>query len=117
MVELDWNKINPFSNNPRLKKIEHNWGILQTVALYEKASLLIGIDSGPYHLASMTRLPALGVFLDISPWSVSLPRAKNRVLCRKNDSAEHLRKWNGTTYEGQTPRAEEIVKAALVNTA
>lgn len=42
--------------------------------LISQADCLIGIDSGPYHLARLTSTPRVGCWWKIPPWHACLPR-------------------------------------------
>ncbi len=68
--------------------------IPKTIALFEASALLIGIDSGPAHLARFTNLPVLFVWKDHHPAAFSLPRDKNFHLVpesRRSSLNRHFR--------------------------
>lgn len=50
------------------------------LALIQAADLLIGIDSGPLHLAQLTNTPALGLWTKHHPALFALPRARTLHL-------------------------------------
>jgi hypothetical protein len=121
IVLLDWDYRVPLVPHSRIRHIKRDWGhlsVLQLAALLEASDLLIGVDSGPWHLSNFTRTPALGVFHDFFPWCVSLPRPSglNAVLTRDSHShctRERRKHWNPIEYSAPKPRANDIAKHAL----
>jgi hypothetical protein len=76
---LDWDgNVTPLPHW-RVRHVHHDFGPLSTMQLLYllgRADLMIGIDSGPLHLARFTRTPAIGVWMSNgSPATWSLPRA------------------------------------------
>ncbi|OWK37881.1 hypothetical protein FRUB_07001 [Fimbriiglobus ruber] len=121
IVVLNWDCPTVKYESGRVRYLKPDFGhldILELAALYERASLLCGIDSGPYHLASMTRLPALGVFHQFYPSCVSLPRAsrKNAVMVPKRYGGVNVwrrKRWGTIEYAADMPTAEDIARHAL----
>ncbi len=120
LILLDWDNRVPQINHCRVRHLKRHFGHLEInelAALYVRASLLIGIDSGPFHLSHFTDVPALGVFHHHYPACVTLPRAKNVVMTRSAPTYRacnlHFRKqWNLVEYAGDMPTAEEIYRNA-----
>jgi hypothetical protein len=123
LVLLDWDNRVPRPAHGRIRHTKRDWGhltVLQLVALMGEADLLIGIDSGPYHLAAMTRLPALGVFHHFYPSCVTLPRPtlKNAVMTRNADTYRPVnqarrRRWSVLEYGGHMPPPADVARHAL----
>jgi hypothetical protein len=101
----------------RCRGIVPSWGRIdqeRQVALFDKLDLLIGIDSGPFHLAMLSEVPVLGVFREILPWRCSLPnpRAVNLVGSRHvNAMRERSDRWHFWQYSGNL-ETRKIVYAA-----
>ena len=65
LLLLDWDNRVPRYDSPRVKHLQDDWRTLSTselIALMYRADLLIGVDSGPIHLARMTPIKAIGVW-------------------------------------------------------
>ena len=58
--------------------------IEQLYTLICRARLVIGIDSGPLHLARLTDTPALGVWFGLHPTAFAIPCPSIRHLCFAN---------------------------------
>ncbi len=115
LVLLDWHFRVPMMDHANLRHVGRDWeqiGLRQLAALYRAADLLIGIDSGPLHFASLTDLPALGVFHQHYPTCVSLPRARNVWLCRGgpyaavNAARNASGRWNIVSYSEKPKHIE-----------
>jgi ADP-heptose:LPS heptosyltransferase len=54
----------------------------ELAALYHRASIIIGIDSGPVHLAVMVGTPVVGLYgpLDPGKWGPWCPADRHRVV-------------------------------------
>jgi hypothetical protein len=118
LVLLDWDLRVPTLAHGRVRHIKRDWGHLsldQLAAVMSECSLLIGVDSGPFHFASMTRLPALGIFHQHYPSCVTLPRPLNVHMARglRELNASRRRNWNIVEYSRDLPSPEEIVTHAL----
>ncbi len=121
LVLLDWDMRVPMLPHARVRHIKQDWGhlsISQLAAVYCEASLLIGIDSGPYHLAAMTDLPAIGVFTHHYPSCVALPRSRSAVMVRNGQDYRPINRarrarWSVLEYSGSTPDAAAIASHAL----
>ncbi len=63
----------------RTRHLGQDWGpssLADLLELIAQSDLLIGVDSGPLHLARLTRTPSLGVWFRHHPVSFALPRAR-----------------------------------------
>lgn len=118
LILLDWDFRVPTLAHGRVRHIRRDWGHLeldQLAALMGECSLLIGVDSGPFHFAAMTRLPALGIFHHHYPTCVTLPRDSNVHMARgvRELNASRRRNWSIVEYARDLPSAEEIATHAL----
>ena len=118
LVLLDWDNRVPRLAHARVRHTETDWGHLtlsQLAALMNESALLIGIDSGPYYFASLTAIPALGVFHHHYPACLTLPRAANVNLTRaahRPVNVTRRARWNIVEYAGHMPTADEIARHA-----
>lgn len=119
VVILDWDMPESASNDERIRHGGSDWSDLslgELTALMRESAVLIGVDSGPYHFASMTGLPAVGVFREHYPSCVALPRAKNVNLAARRQrpiNLERRARWNIVEYAGVALTAEDIAAQAL----
>lgn len=119
VIVLDNERRAPMVGDERCKGIKpsfKNITLEQLCALYEKSELMIGIDSGPFHVANLTPVKCLGIFRDLQPTHVCLPNP-NAIYLASSQYEEHWKirrdRWNIATYEGEEPTADEIVDAAM----
>ena len=81
VIVLDWSGRLEALDHPRVLHLRRHLAGVQSLAeltaLYDESALLIGVDSGPYHFASLTHVPALGIFTGHHPSCVGLPRKRN----------------------------------------
>jgi len=80
VLMLDWDRRIRAPDHPRVAMMEECFGkklsLAELIVLFSHADLLIGIDSGPAHLARMVpTLPVLFVWQRHHPFAFSLPRA------------------------------------------
>ena len=121
VVLLDWDNRVPLVPHGRIRHLKNDWGhvdVLQLAGLLSAVDLLIGIDSGPFHLCHMTRTPSLGVFHDFFPWCVTLPRPSGKTAVMTRDSHRHCTRerralWNPVEYAAPKPTAQDIARHAL----
>lgn len=119
VVVLDYDGRAPMVGHARCRGIKPSWGhidVERLCALYEQCDLMIGVDSGPFHVASFTDIKALGVFRSLHPTRVCLPNPNAVYLCsrRYHDHWERRRnKWNIMEYSGGEPTVDEIAMCAL----
>ncbi|WP_397570673.1 glycosyltransferase family 9 protein [Schlesneria sp. T3-172] len=120
VIVLDYDCRAPMVGHERCKGIKPSWGHIgvdRLCALYELSDLMIGVDSGPFHVAAMTDVKALGVFRSLHPVRVCLPSPNATYLA----SARHQQhweqradRWRIVTYAGDEPTAEDITHEALL---
>lgn len=93
LVLLDWDRRVPKLASHRIRHLD-DLGPVPTDVMFSMmldADLLIGVDSGPLHVARFTDIPTIGVWMPGHyPTTYTLPRSQqlNVVL------AEHTRQWN-----------------------
>ena len=92
-VVLDWDSRCPVFPHYRLRLHKDLFGSLTLEELTEavrRADLVVGIDSGPFHLAGLTGTPRLGLFRDGHyPSTYVVPSPDTWCL-----ASSHLRDWN-----------------------
>lgn len=92
VIWLDWQRTVPHFRHPRARHCDYDWGcptLRETIAIMQRSDLLIGIDSGPLHLARQLDLPHVGVWFHNHPANFALPHRRGRhVVCGK-----HLGEW------------------------
>jgi len=119
IVTLDFDSRAATVGHTRVRPVVPHWPAVDTeriCALFDAADLLIGVDSGPLHLAAMTSIPTLGVFRDIPPNHCCLPNPNTTYLARDcHSTAWRARRdsWRIATYAGQEPAATHIADEAL----
>ena len=100
VVLLDWSSQDPIVSHPRARGVKAAWGDIdleRMLALYSQVDLVVGIDSGPFHAASLVGAKRLGVFPPdhvILPWRCVIPSPGDlhlikRTLHWKPDHAQH----------------------------
>ena len=86
---LDWDDRVPRIAHIRVRHLSDDWTRIDTaalLALMSQSDLLIGVDSGPLHIARLVDLPAIGVWArGGSPLTWSLPHSRqvNLVMSRE----------------------------------
>jgi hypothetical protein len=119
VVVLDFDRRAPMVGDARCKGIKPSWGhigIDRLCALYEQADLMIGVDSGPLHVAALTDIKALGIFRQIPPVRCCLPNpnATYMVPGKLHEQWERRKNlWRFTEYAGDEPTAREIADVAV----
>ena len=119
VISLDWDGREPIVGHERCKGIRPSWGMIafdRLAALYSMADLMIGIDSGPFHCASFTKVPALGVFREIHPVACCIPNPNAAYMVSHNHNEQWDTRadvWRFIKYEGTEPTADGIAEAAL----
>ncbi len=121
LVLLDWDQRVPKLPSARVRHLKDDWGHISLDRLYclmKRAHLLIGIDSGPFHFAKFSKIPALGVFHQFYPSCVCLPRPESVHMTRSSPeyraaNIPRRRRWNIVEYAGDMPTAQEIASHAL----
>lgn len=93
LILLDWDDRIPELNNYRVRHLREfpvN-DLSSLLALYCEADLMIGVDSGPLHLARFTEIPTIGVWRPGHyPQVYSLPRPEQINVV----TSGHTRQWN-----------------------
>ncbi|MDB5345228.1 MAG: hypothetical protein JWP89_3605 [Schlesneria sp.] len=117
VVVLDYDRRAPMVGDARCKGIKPSWGhigIDRLCALYERCDLMIGVDSGPLHVAALTSIKTLGVFRSLKPPRVCLPSPQAVYLVdgKDHDHWTSRPNWNFAEYSGPEPTAADIVMCA-----
>lgn len=117
VVFLDWDHRTSWFHSARTRHILYHYdrkliGSDALIGLIGLADLMIGIDSGPYHLAGMIDAPSLGVWFGHNPANYAIPR-KNcvnivRGLSALNTASAHI--YNIVQQSDITP--EYVANAA-----
>jgi ADP-heptose:LPS heptosyltransferase/SAM-dependent methyltransferase len=122
-VILDWDRRSPLVDQRTVFNpgADHPlWGgngtgdAEQLAALIEASSLMIGIDSGPLHVAGATTTPTIGVwtrhhpvhFFDLAPNTKHLVPTNHRTLVKGDDALEFFERHYD--YEVYTDLAAEL---------
>jgi len=119
VVILDWDARAPMVSHARCRSIIPTWCMIdqeRQCALFDEIDLVVGIDSGPFHLTSLREVPTLGVFREILPWRCSLPNPNAVCLCRnEHSSAMNARsdRWNFWQYSREL-EVRDLIDAADV---
>jgi len=93
LITLDWDARVPRLANFRVRHLDAfgPCGAVELLALIDAADLMIGVDSGPLHVASLTSTPTVGVWQPGHyPSTYSVPRAEQLNLVLRS----HTRRWN-----------------------
>lgn len=119
VISLDFDAREPIVGHPRCKGIMPSWGEIdqnKMCALYQMSDLMIGIDSGPFHVASFTDIKALGVFTEIHPVRCCIPNPNAMYLVSDRFNEywdQRANAWRFWKYRGDRPSASEICEAAI----
>lgn len=125
VVVLDYDaRVPVVTGHPRVRSIKAvgggGWGHIdcdRLCALLARTDLFIGVDSGPFHVASlMTNVKCLGVFRKIPPVRCCLPSANATYLVPAGDH-EHWEsrgaEWRFVEYSMADVTAVDIAGAAI----
>lgn len=119
IVVLDWDARAPMIGHERVRGIRPSWGQIdpeKLAALYSRSELMIGIDSGPFHFASMTPIKAIGVFREIHPVRCCIPNPRARYLVSRvyhDHWVSRQARWKFAEYFGEEPTATDIATLAV----
>jgi hypothetical protein len=122
LLILDWDCRVAIPAHPRIHAIENLFGkrlnLPELIALYDRADLLIGIDSGPAHLARMTpNLPVLFLWQRHHPFAFALPRANDLHLIsnalRRDTPDKLLSAFDVVEFDDARLPTEPILTLAL----
>lgn len=118
MVILDWDSRAPQIGHERIRGIIPTWGRINPehlTALLMQCDAMIGVDSGPLHLAAMTSIPCVGVFHSLHPNRCCLPNPNcvYMVSARHDSHWQSLAdRWRLYQYATDLPTGAEIVSVA-----
>lgn len=99
VIFLDWDHRTPWFHSARTRNILYHYkGALQTtealMGLIGLADLIIGVDSGPFHLAGVIDAPSIGLWFEHHPATYAVPRKNCLNIAAKarpiNETAGHL---------------------------
>lgn len=120
VIILDYDARAPsLSGHPRCQAIKPDWGHIgcdRLCALLLRSDLLIGVDSGPFHVASLVDVQALGVFRGIPAVRCCLPNPNATYLVpARQHSHWKLREseWRFAEYHGEEVTARDIADLAI----
>ncbi len=126
IILLDWDNRVPRVNSWRVRHLD-DLGDCPTevlMALMTQADLLIGVDSGPLHVARFTGIPTVGVWMPGHyPARYSLPRHEqlNVVLAEPTAQWNRFKRipWNIVEHSGNTFEASQLatICARMLGTA
>lgn len=100
VVLLDWDNRVSWAHSSRVRHINEHYDKKLTkpdmlLGLIAHADLLVGIDSGPFHLAGLVDAPSIGVWFEHHPMRYCVPR-KNCVNIVKQNKPVNL--WGAQTF-------------------
>jgi ADP-heptose:LPS heptosyltransferase len=78
-------RVRPSAPIPNTVDWTNQLGVVQIAALLEQASVFVGIDSGPLHIAGVLGVPSVGLFGPVSAKLRLHPDARVTVVVRKVD--------------------------------
>lgn len=120
VIVLDYDCRAPMVGDARCKGIKPSWGHIgvdRLCALLQRTDLFIGVDSGPFHVASlMTQAPCLGVFRKIPAPRCCLPSSTTHYLAPAKDHehwASRSGEWKFLEYPMPEVTATDIVSIAM----
>jgi heptosyltransferase-1 len=88
-----------------------SFAISQLMAITRKASLFIGGDTGPMHLAALLNVPVVAIFGPTDPARNGPPGTRNVILRDRSSATSHKR--NRETEAGlRNITAQQVLKAA-----
>ncbi|MES2790052.1 MAG: glycosyltransferase family 9 protein [Planctomycetota bacterium] len=93
LILLDWDRRVPRLSSYRVRHLD-DLGACSTellFALMSRSQLLIGVDSGPLHVAQLTKIPSVGLWMPGHyPATYTLPRRQQLNIVLR----EHTQQWN-----------------------
>lgn len=119
VVTLDWDGRAPTLGHDRVRAIKPAWGHItleQFGALCQLADLMIGIDSGPFHLAQWFQIKTLYVSRQIPPVRCCIPHESATYLVPARDHehwAARGSEWRFIEYHGVEASSRDIYLAAV----
>ena len=118
VVTLDWDGRAPTLGHERVRGIKPTWhhiSLEEFGALCILSDLLIGVDSGPFHLAGWFDIPTLFVSREIPPVRCCLPDPMATYLVPAADHQHWVTRgpdWRFVEFGGPEATAEDITNAA-----
>lgn len=118
IITLDWDRRSPTLGHERIRPICPYWSHLPLdvfAALCMQSDLLIGVDSGPFHLAQWLPIKTLFVTHKIPPVRCCLPnpRATYLVPASQHDHwATRSPEWNFAEFHGDAATVQDLVTKA-----
>ncbi|MFO0277736.1 MAG: TylF/MycF/NovP-related O-methyltransferase [Planctomycetota bacterium] len=117
VVVADWDRRSAVVDSPGVRCLHLRWAhtpMAVFAALLFLADAMIGIDSGPLHLATVTDVPSLGIWLrhDVRHCSLPSPRSWHRVpdATVRAATAEQREAWHMIPYSAAIePGVDRIV--------
>ena len=120
LILLDWDNRVPKLASHRVRHLLDDWrrvSVEELIALQAVSDLLIGIDSGPFHLTRLTGIPALGVFPHPAhhPVKYCLPCATQASVVPKGTSSwiDRLARISYSLMEEDSITGECVAKHAV----
>lgn len=120
VIILDYDARAPsLSGHPRCQAIKPDWGHIgcdRLCALLLRSDLLIGVDSGPFHVASLVDVQALGVFRGIPAVRCCLPNPNATYLVPARQHShwnQRESEWRFAEYHGDEVTARDIADLAI----
>ena len=109
IVVLDWDTRAPLDRHYRLTAAHYLFDSLETerlVALIDQSDVIIGIDSGPIHLAGLTETPAVAVMKKGHyPSTYMLPREETLSLVA---STNEWNRWKRLAFNILEQRSDHL---------
>ena len=115
VVTLDWDERAPTLGSRRVRSICPHWGHMSSEhfgALCQLSDLLIGVDSGPFHLAGWFDIPTLYVSREIPPVRCCLPSPNATYLVPARDHGHWIARgpeWKFAEFQGTEATVMDIV--------
>lgn len=118
VVVLDWDRRSPVLGLPEICSIQDRWPRMPLeclAALQYRADVMVGIDSGPLHFASLTDVPCVGIWRRHLPSRSGLPNPRSvhlvpRALATSSSRGRSSR-WVMIGYALGEPSSVEILNA------
>lgn len=115
IIVLDWDRRAPTLGHERIRSICPHWphmSLDQFGALCMQSDLMIGVDSGPFHLAQWFDIPTLFVTRKIPPVRCCLPHPNATYLVPASEHdhwATRGPEWHFAEFHGQEATSKDLV--------
>jgi hypothetical protein len=120
VLVADWDSRTPWVHSGRVRNLRHHWpedGFLlpSLMGLIHAVDLVVGVDSGPFHLAGVVNKPSIGVWFQHHPVHYSLPRTQclNISFADTTSNIRGARAFN-TVQAAETPNQARYLAQAAV---